>query len=89
MVGIGPKHPRSRRGKLCRSPQFFFYSQNCVGSLADVPQNLLDEIKHFEQIFTVDTAKLKQVSDHFVKELEKGGLSIAYQSELHADQYSH
>lgn len=64
-------------------------SQNCLGSLADVPQNLLDEVKHFEQIFTVDTAKLKQVSDHFVKELEKGGLSIAYQSGLHADQHSH
>lgn len=37
-----------------------------------MPQDLLAEIKHFEEIFTVDTAKLKQVSDHFVKELEKG-----------------
>lgn len=37
-----------------------------------MPQNLLEQVKHFEMIFTVDTAKLKEVSDHFVKELEKG-----------------
>jgi hexokinase len=40
--------------------------------MADVPQNLLQQIKDFEEIFTVDRAKLKQVVDHFVKELEKG-----------------
>ncbi|RMJ22135.1 hexokinase [Aspergillus sp. HF37] len=42
------------------------------GSLADVPQDLLSQIQSFEDLFTVDAAKLKQVSDHFVKELEKG-----------------
>ncbi|KAL4785802.1 hexokinase-domain-containing protein [Aspergillus varians] len=42
------------------------------GSMTDVPQNLLEQIKHFEDVFTVDTAKLKEVVDHFVKELEKG-----------------
>ncbi|GIJ88379.1 hexokinase A [Aspergillus pseudoviridinutans] len=42
------------------------------GSMADVPQNLLQQIKDFEDMFTVDAAKLKQVVDHFVKELEKG-----------------
>lgn len=40
--------------------------------MSDVPQNLLQQIKEFEDLFTVDQAKLKQVSDHFVKELEKG-----------------
>ena len=43
-----------------------------VGSMADVPKDLLQEIKRLEELFTVDTAKLKQITDHFVKELEKG-----------------
>lgn len=38
----------------------------------DVPQNLLQQIKDFEHMFTVDRAKLKEVVAHFVKELEKG-----------------
>lgn len=38
----------------------------------DLPQNLLKEIKHFEDVFTVDTKKLKEVVAHFIKELEKG-----------------
>ncbi|KAJ5545147.1 hypothetical protein N7535_006465 [Penicillium sp. DV-2018c] len=42
------------------------------GSMQDVPQNLLGEIKKFEEAFTVDGAKLKQIVNHFVKELEKG-----------------
>ncbi|PLB50466.1 hexokinase [Aspergillus steynii IBT 23096] len=42
------------------------------GSRHELPQNLLQQIKELEEIFTVDTAKLKQVVDHFVKELEKG-----------------
>lgn len=37
-----------------------------------MPQNLLHQIKEYEDIFTVDTATLKKVVDHFVKELEKG-----------------
>lgn len=40
--------------------------------MADVPQDLLQQIKELEELFTVDTAKLKQIVDHFVKELEKG-----------------
>lgn len=32
----------------------------------------LDEL---EQDFTVDTTKLKDVTDHFVQELEKGSIS--------------
>ena len=44
-----------------------------LGSMADVPKDLLDQIKELEKLFTVDRAKLKEVTDHFVKELEKGG----------------
>lgn len=40
--------------------------------MADVPKDLLQEIKRLEQMFTVDTAKLKSITDHFVKELDKG-----------------
>ncbi|KAL6235383.1 hexokinase [Aspergillus navahoensis] len=42
------------------------------GSMSDMPQNLLEHIKHFEEVFTVDTATLKKIVDHFVKELTKG-----------------
>lgn len=42
------------------------------GSLVDVPKDLLKEIEQLERLFTVDTAKLKQITDHFVNELEKG-----------------
>lgn len=37
-----------------------------------MPQNLLQHIKDFENIFMVDQQKLKQIVAHFVKELEKG-----------------
>ncbi len=40
--------------------------------MADVPKNLLDEITTLENIFTLDAAKLKQITDHFVSELEAG-----------------
>ncbi|KAL2866382.1 putative hexokinase Kxk [Aspergillus lucknowensis] len=42
------------------------------GSMTDMPQDLLEQIKQFEEMFTVDAAKLKQIVAHFVKELEKG-----------------
>ena len=42
------------------------------GSMADVPKDLLERIKELEQLFTVDVSKLKEVMNHFVKELEKG-----------------
>lgn len=47
-----------------------------VGSMADVPDDLLEQIKYLENIFTVGQAKLKEVTRHFVKELEKGKLSV-------------
>ena len=40
--------------------------------MADVPQNLLQQIKDFEEQFTVDRSTLKKIVDHFIKELEKG-----------------
>lgn len=43
-----------------------------LGSMADVPQDLLAQIKELERIFTVDQKKLKDITDHFVKELTKG-----------------
>jgi hexokinase len=46
--------------------------QHATGSMADVPKDLLNQIKEFEEIFTVDQKKLKEIVAHFVKELEKG-----------------
>lgn len=40
--------------------------------MADVPKNLLEEIANLENLFTVDAAKLKQITDHFVNELAAG-----------------
>ena len=48
-----------------------------LGSMADVPDELLDQIKHLENIFTVDRAKLQAVTNHFVKELDKGKLFVS------------
>ncbi|OTA25258.1 Hexokinase [Hortaea werneckii EXF-2000] len=42
------------------------------GSMADMPRDLLGEIRRLEDLFTVDTPKLKAISDHFVGELAKG-----------------
>lgn len=40
--------------------------------MADMPKDLLQEIKRLEDLFIVDTAKLKAITDHFVSELAKG-----------------
>lgn len=40
--------------------------------MADVPKDLLEQIKELERLFTVDQAKLKEVTERFVKELDKG-----------------
>jgi hexokinase len=45
---------------------------NSTGSMMDVPKSLLAEIKALEEQFTVPTDKLKAITNHFVKELEKG-----------------
>lgn len=43
-----------------------------LGSFADVPKDLLQEIKQLEEQFTVKPEKLKQITSHFINELEKG-----------------
>lgn len=43
-----------------------------TGSKVDIPKNLLEEVKRLEELFTVDTNKLKEITDHFVSELTKG-----------------
>jgi hexokinase len=40
--------------------------------MADVPKDLVDEIKKLEEQFTVGPAKLKAITEHFVSELTKG-----------------
>jgi len=40
--------------------------------MADVPKDLLQEIERLERLFTIPKEKLKEITAHFVKELEKG-----------------
>ena len=40
--------------------------------MADIPKNLLEAITDLERLFIVDTARLKQITERFVHELEKG-----------------
>lgn len=40
--------------------------------MADMPRDLKEQIEKLEEIFVVPTQKLKEITDHFVKELEKG-----------------
>jgi hexokinase len=76
MVGIGPKQPPSRKGKLHSTSISLVLELKLIsllpGSRHELPQNLLQHIKDFEDKFSVDRAKLKQIVAHFVKELEKG-----------------
>jgi hexokinase len=47
-----------------------------LDSFADVPKDLLKELQQLEKLFTVDTAMLKQITEHFESELAKGMLSL-------------
>lgn len=40
--------------------------------MANVPKNLLEEIANLENLFIVSPQKLKEITDHFIGELEKG-----------------
>lgn len=40
--------------------------------MADIPKDLLEQMKKLEDMFTIPTEKLKAITDHFVKELTKG-----------------
>ena len=44
--------------------------------MADMPKELLEQIKVLEDLFTVDQKKLKEIVEHFVKELTKGEQSL-------------
>jgi hexokinase len=50
-----------------------------LGSLENAPKDLLNEIKTLEELFTVDTPKLKQITEHFVNELTKGEFAFINQ----------
>ena len=43
-----------------------------LGSVVDA--RLQKEIEQLERLFTIDTEKLKKITDHFVNELERGEL---------------
>jgi predicted transcriptional regulator len=55
-------------------PLLFNFNTNVhdAGSMADVPKDLLQEIKRLEEMFIVPAEKLKEITTHFVSELEKG-----------------
>lgn len=38
----------------------------------DVPKDLKAEIANLERLFTIDQAKLKEITKHFISELDKG-----------------
>ncbi|CRK29337.1 hypothetical protein BN1708_015557 [Verticillium longisporum] len=44
------------------------------GSMAELPQDLVQEIRHLEEILIVKASKLKEITNHFVSELEKGNV---------------
>ncbi|KAI9833101.1 MAG: hexokinase A [Phylliscum demangeonii] len=43
-----------------------------AGSMVDVPKRLMQQINELERLFVVDTEKLRQITSHFVSELERG-----------------
>lgn len=47
-----------------------------VGSDINAPKDLHKEINHLEELLTVDTAKLKEITSHFQNELEKGESTV-------------
>lgn len=72
MVGLGPRKPQSRKGRHPSTEAVSHLTEDIPGSMADVPKDLLEQIKELERLFTVDQAKLKKITEKFVKELEKG-----------------
>jgi hexokinase len=56
--------------------------------MADVPKDLLQEIKRLEEMFIVPKEKLKEITSHFVSELEKGnnGLSDSAPHQCHSSR---
>jgi hexokinase len=50
--------------------------------MADVPKDLLQEIKRLEEMFIVPKEKLKEITTHFVSELEKGSYGLGGSSPI-------
>lgn len=42
--------------------------------LAEIPPDYVPEVQRIEDMFTVTRDKLKQITEHFVGELEKGSV---------------
>lgn len=40
--------------------------------MADLPKSLTTQIERLEELFTVPAEKLKEITNHFVSELERG-----------------
>ena len=40
--------------------------------LTGIPEDRIQFLKQYEDWFTIEAPKLRQITDHFVKELEKG-----------------
>ena len=77
MPAFLPRRQPSRRGTSFNGVlkwSCIISNYGTLGSMADVPQDLLEQIKELERIFRVDQKKLKEIADHFVKELTKGKL---------------
>lgn len=45
-----------------------------TGSMHDVPKDLMDQIKTLEDLFSIDTPKLKFITERFRSELAKGNI---------------
>ncbi|KAL8404973.1 hypothetical protein RB594_009739 [Gaeumannomyces avenae] len=55
-----------------RSNHSYHHHPHTSGTMTEIPKDLLKEIKTLEEMFAVDTAKLKEITNHFVGELERG-----------------
>lgn len=51
---------------------YFFLTRPSIGSMTDVPEDLLEQIKELERLFIVKKDKLKDITDSFIQELTKG-----------------
>lgn len=52
------------------------HRDNCTGWKSTLPESLQAAVADLENLFVVDTACLKKVVAHFVKELEKGAWDL-------------
>ena len=43
-----------------------------AGAMTDVPPGLIEQVKRLEEMFIVETPKLKEITKHFESELVRG-----------------